>query len=104
MFLTVLDKGGGFDFANFHVPDDQFIMPHSWRPTIPLFSGRKFRVGWATCERPGTKKINFESCFYVVFIPEFESFPWCVVSRGVQVGLSEDDHPDICVQVDLSRL
>ena len=65
MFLTVLDKGGGFDFANFHVPDDQFIMPHSWRPTIPLFSGRKFRVGWATCERPGRKGIIF--CPFFVF-------------------------------------
>jgi len=87
MFLTVLDEGGGFDFANFHVPLDQFIMPRSWRPTIALFSGRKFRVGWATCERP-----------------KFESFSRCVVSCGVKVRLSEDDHPDIGVQVDLSRL
>jgi hypothetical protein len=37
-------------------------------------------------------------------LPEFESFPLRIVSGCVQVRLAEDDHPDVCVEIDFPCL
>ena len=53
-----------------------------------LLSGRKLWIGGSLCEGP-----------------EFESLALgLVVGGGVEVTLAEYDHPDVRVQIDLTRL
>ena len=68
-----------------------------------LFPRRKFGVCGTTCERPETvyNKIFLK---LQIKLPEFKSFSWRMISRCVQVRLSEDNHPDICVEIDFPGL